>query len=305
LSDTLQKTAEFGVNVKVTRSLEERVFQTVVTLFLGTVLLVVLIPLWRVLMLSITPLSYHDATFGLLVNPNQWTFEAYAQFLSHPAFLRALRSSLIITLGGTAINLFFTVPLAYALSVKNLPGRKWMNVVMLIPFLFNPGLIPLYLVVTQLGLVNNLLAVMIPGAINITNLFIMRNFFQEIPLDYKEAARIDGASESFILFRIVLPLSKPILLTIGLFYAVGHWNEFFNPMLYLNDPRIQPLPVLLRNILMAVNMNDYIEYDAFSSASLQSLKAASVFITMVPMMMAYPWIQKYFVKGSLVGGIKG
>jgi putative aldouronate transport system permease protein len=287
------------------RSTEEMVFQIITNALLALVLVIVLVPLWRVLMLSVTPMGYEDWSFGLLVTPKAWTFEAYAQFLGHPSFIRAFRNSAIITIGGVVINLFFTVPMAYALSVRNLPGRKWLNYAVLIPFLFNPGLIPLYLVVTKLGLQDNLLAVMVPGAIGIANMFIMRNFFQDIPLDLKEAARIDGAGEFFVFFKIVLPLSKTILLTIGLFYAVGHWNEFFNPMLYLNDNKLQPLPVLLRNILMAVNMNDYVEYNAFSSASLQSLKAASVFITMVPMMAAYPWVQQYFVQGSLAGGIKG
>jgi len=174
-----------------------------------------------------------------------------------------------------------------------------------VPYLFNAGLIPTYLVVTGLHLQNNLLSIILPGAIGVYNMFIMRNFFQEIPIDLKEAARIDGASEFYVLFRIILPLSKPILLTIGLFYAVGHWNEFFTAMLYLNDSKLQPLPVLLRNILMAVNMNEYLEYDAFSTSSVQSLKAASIFITMLPMVAAYPWIQKHFTKGTLVGGIKG
>ncbi|MFZ2635407.1 MAG: carbohydrate ABC transporter permease [Rectinemataceae bacterium] len=284
---------------------DEILYQIAVNLYLAVIFLIVLLPLWRVLMLSLTPFGHLDNSFGLLVGPKDWTFDAYAQFLSHPAFLRAMRNSAVITLGGTAINLIMTVPMSYALSVKSLPGRKWLNIFVMIPFLFNAGLIPSYLVVTSLGLQNTLWAVMIPGAIGISNMFIMRNFFMEIPQDLTEAARIDGASELKILFRIVLPLSKPILLTIGLFYAVGHWNEFFNPMLYLNDQKLQPLPVLLRNILMGVNMNDYVEYDAFSTSSVQSLKAASIFISMVPMMMAYPWIQKHFVKGSLAGGIKG
>lgn len=291
--------------MKKIRPGEELVFQIVVNGLLGLVLFIVVLPLWRVLVLSLTPFGHMDRSFGLLLSPSLWTLEAYTQFLSHPAFLRAFRSSAIITVGGTAINLFMTVPMAYGLSVRSLPGRKFFNILVMIPFLFSAGLIPTYLVVTGLGLHNKLLAVMLPGAISVYNLFIMRNFFMEIPAELLEAARIDGAGEFFILRRIILPLSLPILLTIGLFYAVGHWNEFFAPMLYLNDQKLQPLPVLLRNILMAVNMNDYVEYDAFSSSSLQSLKAASVFITMLPMMMAYPWIQKYFVKGSLAGGIKG
>lgn len=296
----LRKTRRPGI-----RSGEELIFQIAVNGFLGLILLLVLIPLWRVFMLSVTPFGHLDRSFGLFVSPALWTTEAYTQFLTHPAFLRAFRSSAIITSGGTAINLLMTIPMAYALSVRSLPGRKFFNTLVMIPFLFSAGLIPSYLVVTKLGLQDSLFALMLPGAISVYNLFIMRNFFMEIPAELLEAARMDGAGEFFILRRVILPLSLPILLTIGLFYAVGHWNEFFSPMLYINNQNLQPLPVLLRNILMAINMNDYIEYDAFSSSSLQSLKAASVFITMLPMMMAYPWIQKYFVKGSLAGGIKG
>jgi putative aldouronate transport system permease protein len=284
---------------------EERVYQLFVNAFLGIVLLAVLVPLWRVLMQSITAIGYADRSFGLLVSPKAWTLEAYAQLMGHPSFLRAFRSSLVITLGGTALDLLFTIPMAYALSVRSLPGRKAFSTMALIPFLFNPGLIPIYLVVTGLGLQDNYLAVILPGAISVTNMFIMRNFFMEIPQDFKEAARIDGAGEFFILFRVVLPLSMPIILTIGLFYAVGHWNDFFAPILYLNDAKLQPLPVLLRNILMAANVSEYVDYDAASSVSIQAIKGASVFITMLPMMLAYPWIQKYFVQGSLAGGIKG
>ncbi|MDP3179586.1 MAG: carbohydrate ABC transporter permease, partial [Spirochaetaceae bacterium] len=267
------------------KSREELVYQIVVNSFLGVILFLVILPLWRVFILSVTPFKYMDNSFGLFVDPRKWTVEAYTQFLSHPSFLHAFRNSLIITFGGLAINLFMTVPMSYALSIRGLPGRKGFNVIAMIPFLFNPGLIPSYLVVTSLGLLNSYWAVIVPGAIGISNMFIMRNFFQEIPLDLKEAARIDGASEFFILFRIILPLSIPIMLTIGLFYAVGHWNEFFGAILYLNDAKVQPLTVLLRNILMGLNTNEYIEYDAFSQVSVQSLKAASIFITMLPMMM--------------------
>jgi putative aldouronate transport system permease protein len=287
------------------KSREERTFQILTNAFLAILLVIVILPLWRVFILSVTPFKYVDDSFGLFVNPAKWTVEAYSQFMSHPSFLLAFRNSLIIMFGGLAINLLMTVPMAYALSVRTLPGRKPLNVLVMIPYLFNPGLIPTYLVVTSLHFQNTFLAVMVPGAIGIANMFIMRNFFSEIPIDLKEAARIDGAGEFFVLFRIVLPLSIPIMLTIGLFYAVGHWNEFFTPILYLNSNKLQPLPVLLRNILMGLNTNEFVEYDAFSQVSVQSLKAASIFITMLPMMMAYPWIQKYFVKGSLAGGIKG
>jgi len=174
-----------------------------------------------------------------------------------------------------------------------------------VPFLFNPGLIPTYLVVTRLGLIDRLWAIVLPTAVNITNTFIMRNFFAELPEELKEAARMDGAGDWHILLRIIPPLARPIILTIGLYYAVGHWNEFFTPILYLNNARLQPLPVLLRNILLAANLNEYVEYDAFSAAPVQALKSASVLITTLPMALIYPWIQRYFTKGTLAGGIKG
>jgi putative aldouronate transport system permease protein len=152
--------------------------------------------------------------------------------------------------------------------------------------------------------VNNLFAIILPSAVSVYNTLVMKGFFEGLPEELKEAARLDGASEIQILWQVILPLSKPILLTIGLFYAVAMWNEFFTPILYLNDYNLMPLPVLLRNILMASNINEYLEYDAFSSAPIQAFKAASVFITMLPMVAIYPWIQRYFTKGQLLGGVK-
>jgi putative aldouronate transport system permease protein len=129
-------------------------------------------------------------------------------------------------------------------------------------------------------------------------------FFEGLPDEFREAAAMDGATEFQILWHVVLPLSKPILMTIGLFYAVYFWNEFFTPILYLNDHNMMPLPVLLRNILISASFNEYVEYDAFSSTALESLKAAGVLITMLPMLLIYPWIQRYFTRGTLAGGVK-
>jgi len=211
----------------------------------------------------------------------------------------------VVTVGGTALNLALTILLAYALSVRTLPGRRFLSFLILVPFLFNPGLIPTYLVVVRLGLIDKLWALILPTAVNITNTFIMRNFFAELPEELKEAARMDGAGDWHILLRLIPPLARPIILTIGLYYAVGHWNEFFAPILYINNAKLQPLPVLLRNILLAANLNEYVEYDAYSAAPVQALKAASVLITTLPMALIYPWIQRYFTKGTLAGGIKG
>jgi putative aldouronate transport system permease protein len=213
-------------------------------------------------------------------------------------------NSAIITLGGTLISLVLTVPLAYGLSTTGVPGRKLILLFILFTFLFNPGLVPTYLLVTRLGLTNNFLAVILPPAVSVWNTLIMMSFFQGLPDELKEAARMDGANELQVLLKIILPLSKPILLTISLFYAVYYWNEFFTPILYLNNNDLMPLPVLLRNILISASFNEYVEYNAFSSTSIESLKAAGVFITMLPMLLVYPWIQRYFTKGTLVGGVK-
>lgn len=288
-----------------TKSWDDILFQIFVNGLLVFMLIIVIIPMWKVLMMSVTPLNFIDTkAFGLWLSPAKWSFEAYKQLLSHPSFIRAATNSSIITFGGVAINMLLTIPFAYALSNSSLPGRRFFTIMVMIPFLFNAGLIPTYLVVQRLGLVDSYWAVILPGGINIYNLLVMKSFFEGLPEELKEAARMDGANELQVLLQIVLPLSKPILLTIGLFYAVGHWNEFFNAILYLNDAKLQPLTVLLRNILLAANMNEYVEYDAFSSASVQAIKAASVFLTMLPMVVIYPWIQKYFTKGTLLGGVK-
>lgn len=280
-------------------------FQIIINALLLLVFMAVALPLWRVVMMSVTPLHYVDGGLGLLVPPWDWSFAAFAQLLGHPSFLHAALNSTIITVGGTALNLLLTVPLAYVLSVRTLPGRRFFIGFILLTYLFHAGLVPTYLVVQRLGLINTLPAVVLPTAVNVYNTLVMKSFFEGLPEELKEAARIDGANELQILMRVIIPLSKPIILTIGLFYAVANWNEFFSPILYLNSSSLQPLPVLLRNILNAANFNEYVEYDAFSSASVESLKAASVLLTMLPMVMLYPWIQRHFTKGALAGGVKG
>ncbi len=281
-------------------------FQLAVNGFLLAVLLIIVVPLWRVVMTSLTPLDvYMKGGVPFFQWPWDWSLGAYEQMLSHPSFPRAAVNSFVITLSGTAISLFLTVPLAYALSSRTLPGRKAITALILFTFLFDVGLIPRYLLVAKtLGWIDNILAVVVPPAIGVTNTLVMRSFFMGIPEEIKESARIDGANDLQVLWRVVLPLSKPILLTIGLFYAVHYWNEFFTPMLYFNNSNLMPLPVLLRNILVGANFSEYVEYDVSRVASIESLKSAAVLLTMLPMVAVYPWIQRYFTKGTLIGGVK-
>ncbi|MDR2793556.1 MAG: carbohydrate ABC transporter permease [Treponema sp.] len=282
------------------------IFYVALDILLVFVLVIVAIPMWSVITLSFRPNDFIGSNLqGMFLPPWMWSTAAYKALLGNNGFLNSFMNSLKIFVFGVATALFLTVPLAYVLSVKTLPGRKFLNILILIPYLFNVGMIPSYLVVTKLGLTNHLAAIFLPTAISTYNCLIMRGFFEGIPDELKESARIDGASEVRVLLSIVLPISKPILLTIGLYYGVTFWNDFFHAMLYLNNNSLQPLPILLRNILMASGMNEFVEVNAFGNANIQAIKAASVFMSAIPMIIAYPFIQKYFTKGTMLGSVKG
>ena len=284
---------------------EERFYQISVAIFLFVILLIIVIPFWRVIVTSFTPLDIYTRDGVPFFLPfKDWTPEAFTQLMGHTQFSRAIMNSAIITLGGTALSLVLTIPLAYGLSNRNIPGHKSLMFIILLVFLFNPGLVPSYLLVTRMGLNNSFLAIILPPAVSVYNTLVMMSFFEGLPKELREVARLDGANELQVLWHIILPLSKPIILTIGMFYAVYFWNEFFTPILYLNDNDLLPLPVLLRNILVSAQFNEFVEFDAFSSTSVESLKAAGVLITMIPMFIIYPWIQRYFTRGTLVGSVK-
>ena len=284
----------------------DKVFHVLIDVFLIFILVIIAIPMWSTITLSFRPNDFIGSNLeGMFLSPHKWSLAAYRSLLGNNGFLIAFGNSLKVFVMGVATALFLTIPLAYVLSIKTLPGRKILTVVILIPYLFNVGLVPSYLVVKGLGLSNHLAAIFLPAAISTYNCLIMRGFFEGIPDELKESARIDGAQEITVLLRIILPLSKPIIMTIGLYYGVHFWNDFFNAMLYINSSSLQPLPILLRNILMASGMNEFVEVSAFGEAPIQAIKAASVFMAAIPMIMAYPFIQQYFTKGTLLGSVKG
>jgi putative aldouronate transport system permease protein len=293
-----------GTSVRLTAT--DRVFYIIIDIFLVIILLLVAIPLWSTITLSFRSNTFIGSNLeGMFLPIWKWSTAAYRSLLGNNGFVNAFINSMKIFTMGVVTALFLTIPLAYVLSVKTLPGRRFLNILILLPYLFHVGLIPTYLVVQRLGLTNHLAAVFLPGAISTYNCLIMRGFFEGIPDELKESARIDGAPEWYVLVRIILPLSKPIIMTIGLYYGVSFWNDFFNAMLYINNNNLQPLPILLRNILMASGMNEFVEVSAFGEAPIQAIKAASVFMAAIPMIIAYPFIQKYFTKGTLLGGVKG
>ncbi len=294
------------VSVAIKPTAADHSFNLFVDAFLILLLIIIAIPLWSTITLSFRPYDYIGNNLqGMFLAPWKWSPSAYKALLGNAGFLLAFKNSFKILVGGVATALVLTIPLAYVLSIPTLPGRRVLGLLVILPYVFNVGMIPSYLLVTNLGLIDKIAAVYLPGAISTYNCLIMRSFFEGIPNELKESARIDGATEIQVLMRIILPLSKAIIMTIGLFYGVSFWNDFFHAMLYLNSNSLQPLPILLRNILMASGMNEYVEVSAFGDAPIAAIKAASVFMSAVPMVIAYPFIQKYFTKGTLLGSVKG
>ncbi len=293
-----------SMNKKVKLTAADHAFNVCVNVFMVIMLIVIAIPLWSTITLSFRPSDYIGTNLEGMFYPFwKWSPDAYKALLGNDGFLDAFLNSFKILIGGVACALVLTVPMAYVLSVHTLPGRKFINIIIMIPYVFNVGMIPAYLLVKDIGLINHLPAVFLPGAISTYNCIIMKQFFEGIPGELKESASIDGCNEVQVLFRIIMPLSKAIIMTVGLFYAVSFWNDFFHAMLYLSDN--YPLPILLRNILMASGMNEYVEVNAFGNAPVEAIKAASVFMSAIPMVIAYPFIQKYFTKGTLAGSVKG
>ncbi|HOE84799.1 MAG TPA: carbohydrate ABC transporter permease [Sphaerochaeta sp.] len=294
------------VTIAIKPTAADHSFNIFVDTFLVLLLIIIAIPLWSTITLSFRPYDYIGNNLqGMFLAPWKWSLSAYKALLGNAGFLLAFKNSFKILVGGVATALVLTIPLAYVLSIPTLPGRRALNILIILPYVFNVGMIPSYLLVTNLGLIDKIAAVFLPGAISTYNCLIMRSFFEGIPNELKESARIDGATEIQVLLRIILPLSKAIIMTIGLFYGVSFWNDFFHAMLYLNSNSLQPLPILLRNILMASGMNEYVEVSAFGDAPIAAIKAASVFMSAIPMVIAYPFIQKYFTKGTLLGSVKG
>lgn len=240
--------------------------------------------------------------------PKTFTLNAYEFIFSTDTIMKSIGVSVYITVIGTIVNLFFTVTMAYSLAKRGLYGRNLVLNLVIFSMLFGGGMIPTYLVIKELHLLDSLWALMLPGAISAFNLIIVKNFFQEIPKEIEEAGRIDGCSELGLLGRIVLPLSMPVLATFTLFYAVGHWNDFFSALLYINDPEKWPLQVMLRQIVLLSQAaaGDLNSMDPnFVKPPDQSIKMAVIVVGTVPILCVYPFLQKHFAKGVLLGSVKG
>ncbi len=244
------------------------------------------------------------ATRSFFLWPETFSTEAYRSIFSSPAFLRALITTILVTAVGTAVQLVLTAAMAYPLSKANLPGGRTMMALIVFTMVFSGGMIPTFLVVKDLGLLDNYWALILPAAINPFSLIIIKNFFQQLPNGLEESAKIDGANELQTLWSIVLPLSKPVLATFALFYAVGIWNDFMSPLLYLNDNSMWTLQMFLRQVTVATDMT-VVEQDPTQLPPAQGIKFAVIIVATLPIVLFYPFLQKHFAKGMLIGSVKG
>jgi putative aldouronate transport system permease protein len=283
-------------------------FLTIVNYVVLTIIgIVTLFPLYYVFVVSFTdPSEYLKG--GLILFPTNWSFISYQYLLSTKTFLRAIQVSSFLAVVGTICSLVVTSGLAYALSLKRLKGRRVIMLMILVTLLFNPGIIPPYLLVRQLGLINSLWSLILPALTSGWYVLLMKGFFDSIPPSLEEAATIDGCNDINIWYRIILPLSLPALAAFGLFYAVAYWNTFFTALLYINDFEKWPLQVLLQNLLIdsstAVGGEIAQQISAERQVPSETLKMAAVVIGTVPILLVYPFLQKHFAKGAMVGSVK-
>ncbi|MEE2522218.1 carbohydrate ABC transporter permease [Pseudarthrobacter sp. J75] len=242
---------------------------------------------------------------AFFVWPEQFSFASYEYIFSTPSFVRALVTTVLVTAVGTVVQLIFTVTMAYPLAKRNLRGRQLILSLVVFAMVFSGGMIPTFLLVKELGLLNSYWALILPAAINPFSLIIIKNFFQELPAELEESAKMDGATEVGILWRIILPLSKPVLATFALFYAVGIWNDFMSPLLYLSDNSKWTLQMYLRQVTAASDLLGTGDVDPNYIPPAQGIKFAVIVVATLPILLFYPFLQKHFAKGMLIGSVKG
>jgi putative aldouronate transport system permease protein len=287
------------------RTIGGRVFAAVNYTLLAIIALVTVLPFLHVVAGSFTT-SAEMAVKKFILFPTVWSLDAYKFIFSTDTLFRAMGVSVGITVLGTLFSMLLTALMAYGLARRDLDGRRGIMFLVVFTMLFSGGLIPTFLVVRELGMIDSYLALVVPTSISAFNLIIMRNFFQNIPEGLEESAKIDGCNDFGILFRIVLPLSMPAIATLSLFYAVTYWNTYLSAILYLNDSLKWPIQVLLRQIVVLASGMDYSsDLDSAVPPPDQTIKMAVIVVATLPILMVYPFLQKHFAKGAMLGSIKG
>lgn len=286
----------------------DRVILTIGYVILALFAVIIIIPLAYVLVASfIDPNVLNNQ--GISFHIGDWTLEAYKRVLEDKMIWRGFANSFFYSVLSTVISVFITLLAAYPMSKKELVGRKFFNTLFIITMFFGGGLIPTFILMNQLRLVNTIWAIILPGAFNVWNMILARTYYQSISKELREASQIDGANEVQHFFKILMPLCKPIIAVMALWGFVGMWNSYFDAMIYLNDASLQPLQLMLRSILVQNTPQSGMIADIQSTAELakmaELLKYSTIVVSSLPLLVMYPFFQKYFDKGVMVGSVKG
>jgi putative aldouronate transport system permease protein len=289
--------------MKLTRG--ERTFGYINILFMLVLCAVTLYPFLYVALASLSDATSLLQQRGIMLKPAGFDLGAYKAVFENPMIVKGYQNTLIYVVLGTTINLLMTAIGAYVLSRPNLYFKNIIMFFIVVTMVFHGGLIPSYLLVNDLGMMNTMWAILIPGAINTFNMIIMRTSFQGIPVSLEESARMDGAGDWKILFRIVIPLSMPVIAVMILWYAVGHWNSYFNALVYLRNREAYPLQLVLREILISNNTDSMMSGGGDDKYAIgETIKYAAIMVSTLPIICLYPFLQKYFVQGVMIGAIK-
>lgn len=288
-------------------SKKDRVLLGVNYVILALFVLIILFPLLYVLLASFLNPNVL-ITKGLAISPSDWSLVGYQKILGNAAMIRGFFNSLLYSAAFAAATVIVSVLAAYPLSIEGFVGKRFFMILFLITMFFSGGLIPTFLVVKDLGMLDTIWSIILPSAVSVFNIILARTYFMGLPKELFQAAQIDGASELGIFFKIVLPLSKPIVFVLALYAFVGQWNSYFDAMIYLESNRLYPLQLVLRSILVQNQVDPGMISDALAQAELKKLsemiKYSSIIVSSLPLMIMYPFFQKYFEKGVLVGSIK-
>jgi putative aldouronate transport system permease protein len=277
-------------------------------LILTLIGLITFFPFYQVVITSFVTFKEYLSK-SVILFPSEWTLESYQFVFSTSKFFTALRNTVVITIVGTVISMAITSMMAYPLSKTNLKGQRFFSLFIIFPMLFSGGLVPYYLLVKSLHLINSIWALILPGCLGTFYIILMKNFFISLPDSLEESAKLDGANDLYILFRIVIPLSMPIIATLSLFYGVGYWNQYYNAILFINKSSLLPLQNILREILIDNSLESlssgmsYFSSRAFETS--HTIKMAIIVVATIPIICVYPLLQKHYVKGIMLGAVKG
>ncbi len=288
---------------RASRETKIQAIDIVICVILVLFALLIIFPFWHAFVISISSQESY-ARNSFLLWPTELDFTAYKSVFAESKLWSGYKITIILLVFGTLYQLFFTVITGYALSRKKWTGKNFVMNMILVTMFFGGGLIPYYYLIQSLGMMNTIWVMIIPGAIDTFNMLLMRNYFASLPVEMEESAKIDGANDIIIFAKIFLPLSLPMLATVGLFFAVGNWNSWYNAMIFIPDrPNIWPLQMVLKEMIS--NMSSQMERPDAPESFTEGMTMAAIFFTIVPIMCFYPFLQRFFVKGIVVGAIKG